>query len=353
MSAPELFLTNFNSRFTGVSATIANLLPHQSQHYDLRLIGKPLPLCPAPISAREARRLSRTAPKGRPFAIWHLRRDPEMQTAIWARDVLRLPIRCVFTSAAKHRHSAFPRWLISRMDAVIATSPEAASHLTHCAQIAPHGVDTARYRPAENRAQAWQELGFGGTEGAAIIGRIRPEKGTDIFVDAMIRACAERPGLTGLVIGLCKPKEQAFLDDLKARVRAAGLAERILFPGFIDHDTQPKLMRALSLLVNVARYEPFGVVPLEAMASGTPFVCSDTGYYRALSRNGQTGLITTPGSAEEASAAILELLSAPERHGEMARAGRRFVEAEHSTQREAAQIHEIYERLWQGERFGR
>lgn len=351
MTAPELFITNFNRRFTGVSATIANLVPHQSQSYDLRLVGQPLPGAPAPITARQARALSRTPPPGRPFAIWHVRRDPEMQTAIWARDVLRLPIRTVFTSAARHRHSAWPRWLISRMDAVIATSEGAAEHLNSYACIAPHGVDTARYHPAKDRAAAWRELGFGGTEGVATIGRIRPEKGTDIFVDALIRACRARPGLIGLVIGLCKPKEQAFLDNLKSRVQSAGLTEQILFPGFIDHDTQPKLMRALSLVVNVARYEPFGVVPLEGLASGTPFVCSDTGYYRELSQSGATGLITTPGSAEEASAAILELLSNPARHAQMAEAGRALVQTKHSTAHEAAQINETYERLWRGECF--
>ena len=99
-----LYVTNANPRFTGVSATIRNLLPVQQQQYDLTLVGQPLPDCPAPISFAEARRLTRTPPKDRPFPIWHVRRDPEMLRAIIMRDVLRIPMKIVFTSAAQRRH---------------------------------------------------------------------------------------------------------------------------------------------------------------------------------------------------------------------------------------------------------
>ena len=119
---PELIVTNFNRNFTGVSATAAAVLRQQMDQFDLRLVGHPLPGGPDTISYREAVKLCRTPPPGKPFTIWHVRRNPEMRVAIWARDVLRLPIKIVFTSAAIRRHSAYPRWLISRMDAVIATT---------------------------------------------------------------------------------------------------------------------------------------------------------------------------------------------------------------------------------------
>ena len=77
-----------------------------------------------------------------------MRRNTEMRAALWARDVLRLPVKIVFTSAAIRRHSAFPRWLISRMDAVIATTEAAASFVPHVRGIVPHGVDTERFFPA-------------------------------------------------------------------------------------------------------------------------------------------------------------------------------------------------------------
>ena len=67
---PDLFVTNFNRNFTGVSATAANVIRQQMKHRDLALVGYPLPGCPAPISLAEARKQSRNT-GDRPFAIWH------------------------------------------------------------------------------------------------------------------------------------------------------------------------------------------------------------------------------------------------------------------------------------------
>ena len=91
----ELFVTNFNKNFTGVSATAANVIRQQAKHHDLRLVGYPLPGCPDPITPSVAHGMSRTAPDGRPFAIWHVRRNPEMRSAIWLRDIRRAPIKIV------------------------------------------------------------------------------------------------------------------------------------------------------------------------------------------------------------------------------------------------------------------
>ncbi len=346
---PELFVTNYNPRYTGVSATAERMAQAHLARYDLALVGHPLAGLPAPLTPREARRQCRTPANGRRCAVWHVRRDPEMISALHARDVLRLPVRIVFTSAARHRHSAFPRWLISRMDAVIATSPDAAAFFPAVAAILPHGVDLAEHMPVPDRDAAWAALPYGGTRGVATIGRIRPEKGTDVFVEAMIRLMQTDTGTTALVLGLTKPQEEGYLAELKARVARAGLGDRILFPGFVSHDEQRRILPALSLVANLPRYEPFGVVPVEGMAAGTPFVCSDTGHYRAFSDGGRTGRVVPPGDADAAAAAIAGLLADPGRIEAMGRAGRARAEAEHSIAAEADGAAAIYERLWAGE----
>lgn len=347
---PELFVTNYNARFTGVSSTAQRMAVHHLARYDLALVGHPLPGLPDPISPRAARRLSRTPPPGRPFAIWHVRRDPEMISALYARDVLRLPIRTVFTSAAKHRHGAFPRWLIGRMDAVIATSPDAARFFPDVAATLPHGVDVDAYRPAADRRAAWERLGYGGTHGVAIVGRVRSSKGTDVFVDAMMRVMASDPGLHAMIIGLAKPSDEAFVADLHRRIDAKGLGDRFHFTGVLPLDRlRSEILPALSLVVNVARYEPFGVVPIEGMAAGTPFVCSDTGHYRAFSDGGRTGLIVQTEDADATAAAVGGLLSNPDRIEHMGRAARKKAVADHSIAREADGAAEVYERLWAGE----
>lgn len=344
---PQLIVTNFNRNFTGVSATAAGVVRQQMTRYDMALAGQPLPGCPAPITKQQAIALSRSAPPDRPFTLWHVRRNTEMRTALWARDVLRLPVRIVFTSAAQRRHSAFPRWLISRMDAVIATTDAAAGFVPHVRAVVPHGVDTDRFAPATDRTRAWAATGFPGQAGVATIGRIRPEKGTDRFVDAMLRLLPDHPGLTALVIGRAARADARFEQDLKARTAAAGLQDRLLFPGEIAADALPALIRALSAVVQLPRYEGYGMAPLEGMASGVPFVASDTGYYRSFACNGTCGIITDGEGADTAAAALSALLADPARHATMAQVARAAAETRFSIRAEADGIARVYDMLWQ------
>ncbi len=338
---PELYVTNFNRNFTGVSATIAGVVA--AQEFDLRLVGEALPGVAAPVSKRDAVAMCKTPPAGRPFSIWHVRRNTEMRAGIWARDVLKRPIKLVFTSAAQRRHSAFPRWLISKMDAVIATTDRAAEFVPHVKAVVPHGVNTVRFAPAQDRAQAWAALGYGGARGVACVGRIRQEKGTDLFVDAMLEALPKLPDVTALVIGRAGGKHRAFLEQQKAKVADAGLGNRLLFVGEIGGDRMPEVMRALSLLVPLPRYEGYGMTPLEAMASGVPFVGSDAGYFPAFSSQGQAGLIVEP---QAASAAIVELMSDEARLAKMSDAARDVACSAYGIQTEAAGIARVYEQLW-------
>ena len=113
---PEVIVFNLKKRYTGVSATVNALVPIQLGQWRLAYCGTPLPHGVPGMTLKQAIALSRKPPAGRPFRIWHVRRDHEMMAGLWARDVLRLPIKLVFTSAAQHLHGRFPRWLISRMD---------------------------------------------------------------------------------------------------------------------------------------------------------------------------------------------------------------------------------------------
>lgn len=342
----ELFVTNFNRNFTGVSATAANVIRQQANQHDLRLVGYPLPGCPDPIPLKQARLICKTAPDGRDFAIWHVRRNPEMRAAIWSRDVLKLPIRIVFTSAAQRLHSTYPRWLIRQMDAIVATTEIAAHYVTDVRAVVPHGVDTDLFTPAPDRAAAWVDLGYGGDIGLASIGRIRPEKGTDLFVDAMIQLLPQVPQAKALVIGRAGREHLKFLTDLRTRVDAANLSDRILFPGELAATKLPQLMRALSLVMQLPRYEGYGMVPLEGMASAVPFIGSQTGYYEEFTAQGKTGTVVPLKSADLAAKAALEILNDPARHADMCQQARNIAKHSFSATSEAAGINAVYHDLW-------
>lgn len=341
MSAPELYVTNFNKNFTGVSATAAAVTRVQVQRYNLRLVGKPLPDCPTPISKREAQKQSLETPANRPFAIWHVRRNPEMRAAIWARDVQRRPIKVVFTSAAQRRHSAYPRWLISKMDAVIATTEKAAEFVPNVRAVVPHGVDTDLFRPANNRIEAWKALGFGGTHGIATVGRVRPEKGTDRFVEAMIDYLPTDPNCHALILGKAAKEHQAFQNDLILKFSEAGLKDRIHFLGEKPQAEIATILRAASLLIALPRYEGFGVTPLEALASGTSFIGTDVGGFRSFTFNGKFGQIV---SVAPSPLEISNWLGRADK--KFSDTAHKFVDQNFSAKKEAQAIGKVYDQLW-------
>ena len=351
---PELVVTNLNRDFTGVSATIEQVLQFQEQKYDVLFSGSPLSAVHSkPVSIGKAIALSRRAQQpGRPI-LWHVRRNCEMFWAIVARDILRFPIKTVFTSAAIRRHSAFPRFLISKMDAVVATSPKAASFVPNVAAIVPHGVDTTLFQPAVDRDLAWQATGFAGTGGIATVGRVRPEKGTDLFVDAMIRVLPERPGMTALVIGKTDVTHIRFKLELERRIAEAGLRERIVFTGAIDRQSLSSVLSALSLVVAVPRYEGYGMSALEAMASGTPVVVSDTGAFATFVADGKSGLLVPVGNIDQICEAVTRLLDDTSLAESMSLRARELVEREFSIARELQGIDDVYQSFWQHEALGK
>ena len=351
---PAVIVTNFNPRFTGVSATIASVLKVQTNQIQVALIGKALNGCPPPIKKRDAIKLSREKPEGKPFNIWHVRRNSEMQLAIFARDVLRLPIKIVFTSAAQRRHSAWPRLLISKMDAVIATSKEAASFVPNVVATIPHGVDLDRFQPSKNQRENWAKTGMPGEYGIISMGRIRPEKGTDLFVEAMIDALPKLPKATAIIAGATKPKDFSFRKKIEERIKQTGLKERIRFLGEVPSHQMPDLLKGCRLLVALPRYEGFGLTPLEGMACGLPVIASNTGYFKKFLNTQDAdkacGKIVPLEDHRRASEEVLNLLSDRKLFDEFSQNALLQVTKNHSAVEEAKAINKVYEKLWNEEK---
>ncbi|TSE33299.1 D-inositol 3-phosphate glycosyltransferase [Tepidimonas taiwanensis] len=346
---PEVIVFNLKRRYTGVSATVNALVPLQARQWRLAYCGTPLPHGMPGMTLREAIALSRRPPAGRPFRIWHVRRDHEMAAGLWARDVLRLPIRLVFTSAAQHRHGWFPRWLISRMDAVIATTPKAASFVPNTTAVVPHGIDLARFSPPPDKLAAWADSGLPGRYGIGVFGRVRPDKGTDVFVDAMIAALPHLPEVTAVIAGLAQPQHQAYQRELQARIDAAGLHERIRFLGEIPAAEVHRWYQRCLVCVACPRYEPFGLTPFEAAATGCAVICSRTGAFEELVQPGVNGALVDTGDAVGLAQAVRVVLADPVAAVRMGEAARARVVEHFSLEREAAGIGAVYERLFRGD----
>jgi mannosyltransferase len=277
-----------------------------------------------------------------------VRSDLEMMAGLWARDVLRLPIKLVFTSAAQHRHGWFPRWLISRMDAVISTTPKAASFVPNTTAVVPHGIDMQRFPPPPDKAQAWATSGLPGRYGVGVFGRVRDDKGTDVFVDAMIEALPQLPEVTAVIAGLAQPKHQTFQQALKDKIAAAGLAERIVFLGEVPAAQVHQWYQRCLVCVACPRYEPFGLTPFEAASTGCALICSRTGAFEELVLPGVNGQLVDTGDAKGLAQAVSQVMLDPEVALAMGKLARQRVEQYFTVAHEAAGIGRVYQGLFDG-----
>ena len=344
---PEVIVFNLKQRYTGVSATINALVPLQAQQWRLGFCGTRMSNGIDGMTLGQAMALSRQPPAGRAFRIWHVRRDPEMMAAIFARDVLRLPIKLVFTSAAQHLHGRFPRWLISKMDAVISTTPLAASFVPNTTAVVPHGIDLSRFSPPPDKLKAWADAGLPGEYGIGVFGRVRPDKGSDVFVQAMIEALPQLPGATAVIAGLAQPQHQAYQQDLQRQIDAAGLHDRIVFLGEVPAGEVHRWYQRCLLCVACPRYEPFGLTPFEAAATGCAVVCSRTGAFDQLAIPGETGEMVDTGDAPGLAQAVLSVMRDPQRAARMGEAARARVAEQFSLAREAEGIGRVYRALFE------
>jgi mannosyltransferase len=277
----EIIAPNFKRRLSGVTSTIIQLVPVQrALGQKIATLGPGLPDSLPHLRYRDLFRLW-TPPHGRRERIWHARRNIEMLPAIFMRDVLRMPLKIVFTSASQRHHSGWTKWLISKMDGVIATSGKTANYLTVENTVSLHGIDTDRFSPPADKADAKRACRLDPNKKiVGCFGRVRHQKGTDIFVDTMIRLLPTRPDWTAIIAGRATSKHVDFENGLKQKVKAAGLAERILFVG--EHTNINEWYRTLDLFIAPQRWEGFGLTPLEAMATAVPVIATDVGAFPEL-----------------------------------------------------------------------
>lgn len=289
LSRVHVVVPNFKKRLSGVTSTIIQLVPLQAKQIGIATLGPGLPDHLPKLRWWQVPGLLRR-PQGAPVRVWHARRNPEMLAGVVLRDIFRAPLKLVFTSASQRRHKRWTKFLIRRMDAVIATSRKTAAYLEVPNTVVMHGIDTDRFHPPADRDGAARELGLDPDRlYVGCFGRIRHQKGTDLFVDAMIALLPRHPQWSAIVAGRATAEHKGFETELRARVEKAGLADRILFVG--EHRDIERWYRPLSLFIAPQRWEGFGLTPLEAMASAVPVIATDVGAFSELIEDGTTGTL--------------------------------------------------------------
>lgn len=214
---------------------------------------------------------------------------------------------------------AVERQLCQRVDRVIATCRDEVDELVAMgmsrarATIIPCGVDTELFRPLPADPHHRHRI--------LVIGRLVERKG---IADA-VRALAELPDAELVVAG---GPARDFLDADPEVARLRGLAEqlavadRVRFLGAVSRPDVPQLMAQADVVVAAPWYEPFGIVPLEAMACGRPVVGTAVGGLLDTICPGRTGELVPPRRPDLLARALAELLADEDRRRAYGEAGR-------------------------------
>lgn len=337
---PQLIVTNLHWRYSGVTATNRMVAPKLAALFDAAWLGPDAPdgMARIGLAAMLKLRWRRTA------AIWHARRNNEMIVGVVLKT-LGWPLKLVFTSAAQRHHTWITRWLIRRMDAVIATSAASSAYLERPAVVVTHGVDTDRYAPPPDRAAAFAASGLPGRYAIGCFGRVRAQKGTDVFVEAMCRLLPRHPDFTAVIVGAITPDQTGFAGGLRARIDAANLQSRIVMLGELPIAEVERWYQRLTIYAFTSRNEGFGLTLLEAMAAGAALAASRAGAAEIVVEDGITGVLVPPGDADALASALEPLMRDPIAAAAMGAQGRKRVLDRFSLDAEAAGIAAVYRGL--------
>ena len=336
----QLIVPNLHRRYSGVTATNRMVAPKLARRFRAAWFGSDAPEGLARIGIADILKLWRR----RTPLIWHARRNNEMIVGVLLR-ALGWPMRLVFTSAAQRHHSWITRWLIRQMDAIIATSALSASYLKRAATVITHGVDTATYAPPADRAAAFAESALPGRYAIGCFGRVRKQKGSDVFVAAMCRLLPRYPDFTAVMVGAITADQAGFANGLSQQVEAAGLTSRIVITGELEIADVQRWYRRLTIYAFTSRNEGFGLTLIEAMSAGAALVASRAGAAELVVEDGVTGILTPPGDVEALVGALEPLMRDPEAAAAMGARARHCVLEKFSLDVEAERIADVYRTL--------
>ncbi|MEW5857804.1 MAG: glycosyltransferase family 1 protein [Cyanobacteriota bacterium] len=246
------------------------------------------------------------------------------------------------------------RKVLETAERIVATSPQEKEHMRSLVSakgsidIIPCGTDIRKFGSVTREA-ARQQLGIDpDTQVVFYVGRFDRRKGIETLVRAVGKSQMRQQGNLKLFIGGgSRPGQSDGIerDRIEKIVGELGLQDITSFPGRLGDDTLPVYYAAADVCVVPSHYEPFGLVAIEAMASGTPVVASDVGGLQFTVVPEETGLLAPPKNDAAFAAAIDRILANPEWRHQLGKKARVRVEKMFSWDGVASQLSDLYTEL--------
>lgn len=221
-----------------------------------------------------------------------------------------------------------------RIDGRIAVSPVArdsvARYFPGEFRIIPNGVDVKRFNPDNPPLPH-----LSGARNILFVGRLEPRKGAKFLFQALPFVLRKVPDARLVVVGTGMTRwYKRFIDP--------SVKHRVLFEGFVNPDILPRYYTSSEVFCSPATGgESFGIVLLEAMASGVPIVASDIPGYRCVMEHGAEGYFAEPEDPQSIAEALIRVLLDPNAR-EMGKRGREKATSLYSWERVVGMVEDFY-----------
>lgn len=249
---------------------------------------------------------------------------------------------------------AVEKAVLETAERIVATSPQEQDHMRSLVSakgnidIIPCGTDIHRFGSC-TKESARATLGLDQDEKVVFyVGRFDPRKGIETLVRAVGQSkLRDKEKLKLIIGGGSRPGQSDGIerDRIEGIVAELGMNDFTIFPGRLGDDLLPAYYAAADVCVVPSHYEPFGLVAIEAMASGTPVVASDVGGLQFTVLPEETGLLAAPKDEADFADAIDRILSNPDWRDQLGKGARARVESKFSWDGVAHQLSDLYTKL--------
>lgn len=244
--------------------------------------------------------------------------------------------------------------VLETAERIVATSPQEKEHMRSLVStkgnidIIPCGTDIHRFGAIKQQA-AREQLGIDPQSKVVFyVGRFDERKGIETLVRAVGQSKLRGSADLKLIIGGGSRPGQSDgkeRDRIESIVTELGMSEFTVFPGRLGDEILPVYYAAADVCVVPSHYEPFGLVAIEAMASGTPVVASDVGGLQYTVVPEETGLLAPPKDDVAFASAIDRILSDSDFRNKLGLAARVRVENKFSWEGVAKQLSDLYTQI--------
>ncbi len=205
--------------------------------------------------------------------------------------------------------------------------------------VIPNGVNLNLYSGIERDYNFRRMYAMDNEKIILYLGRLVYEKGIQNLISAMPKILDKYNDAKLVVAG-----KGGMIDELRNQVNFMGIQNKVYFTGYLDSESVKKMYKCADVAVFPSTYEPFGIVALESMLSGTPTVVSDVGGLNEIVEHGVDGMKSYAGNANSIADSVLALLYDQNLCNNISKNAKNKIKNNYNWNKIAQDTHYVYER---------